>query len=566
VRVAAAAKRRHPRRLDCSACTLVTAAVLFSACAPQADPISPGPALRPRSGGSGGETPGGGSSPSSEGGGGGGTGAGPTGGGASGGAPGGSSPRGGGAADAGTSIDSPASSGAGGSGNPGAQPPGTQPPGAPNPLPLVVTDHFQNRGWFGDGSITMFFKTGATLIKEAPSVTGPCANRPAGAKGKCLQITYTPPAGLAAPAKGAFVGVYFLPTLRASHPEANAKVGDPNWGIEPGVPVAPGAKRLTFYGAADQPTRVAFRGGTDKDNIYLPEAVEILEPKWTQYSISLAGGDTGGALLGGFAWTIKDTTKPATFYIDGIVWDGEGPTPPKAPPGKMDGKREVVVINNCKQPVWVAISSQQPVPEGGGFRLDAGQTRTLAFPSTGLWSGRIWGRTGCTFDASGMGRCDTGDCGGRLGCAGIGGKTPATLAEITWSAGPPNPDFYDLSLVDGYNLPMAMAPLPGSHGKNPAAYDCLTPSCVTDLNATCPGELQVRNGGGQVVGCLSACEKFGTEQFCCRGAHDQPETCPPFSFSKTFKAACPTAYSYAYDDATSTFTCKGEDYAVWFCP
>ena len=38
----------------------------------------------------------------------------------------------------------------------------------------------------------------------------------------------------------------------------------------------------------------------------------------------LAGGDTGGQLLGGFAWTIKDTGKPATFYVDGIVWDGEG--------------------------------------------------------------------------------------------------------------------------------------------------------------------------------------------------------------------------------------------------
>ncbi|KAG5123886.1 hypothetical protein JHK82_030623 [Glycine max] len=33
-----------------------------------------------------------------------------------------------------------------------------------------------------------------------------------------------------------------------------------------------------------------------------------------------------------------------------------------------------------------------------------------------------------------------------------------------------------------------------------------------------------------------------------------------------FKAACPRSYSYAYDDATSTFTCSGVDYTVTFCP
>jgi hypothetical protein len=234
--------------------------------------------------------------------------------------------------------------------------------------------------------------------------------------------------------------------------------------------------------------------------------------------------------------------------------------------GNKDGARQLMVINKCQQPIWVGIGSQQPVPEGGGFRLDAGQTRTLTFPG-GKWSGRLWGRTGCTFDGAGIGRCETGDCGGRLGCGVVGGKTPATLAEITWSGTPMEPDFYDLSLVDGYNLPMAMAPLRGTHGRNPGgALDCLTPTCVADLNQTCPAPLRVMNGAGQVVGCMSACEKFNTDEFCCRGAHNRPETCPPFEHSKVFKAACPTSYSYAYDDATSTFTCKGEDYAVWFCP
>ena len=34
-----------------------------------------------------------------------------------------------------------------------------------------------------------------------------------------------------------------------------------------------------------------------------------------------------------------------------------------------------------------------------------------------------------------------------------------------------------------------------------------------------------------------------------------------------FKTACPTAYSYSKDDATSTFSCKtGTDYNFIFCP
>ncbi len=449
----------------------------------------------------------------------------------------------------------------------GVDAPGAPPAGQPVSLPIVVTDNFTNRGWFGDGSISRYFQAGSMLIKEAPSTSGPCAARPAGARGACLEFTYTPPPGFTPPATGAFLGVFMLPTLRMAHPEAvpPARAGEPNWGLEPGVPVAAGARRVSFYAASTQnDLRVSFRAGLDKDSVVLPEHTEVLGGAWQPISMSLAGADTGGHLLGGFAWTIKDTGRPATFYVDGIVWDGEGMDPPPAPMGTKDGVRQMVVINRCPQTVWVAIGSQQAVPEGGGFQLDAGQTRTLTFPG-GMWSGRLWGRTGCAF-AGATGRCATGDCGGRLGCGPVGGKTPATLAEITFSGSAGNPDFYDISLVDGYNLPMAMGPLPGSFQRSPgAAYDCLTPTCVSDLNASCPPELRIVEGG-QVVGCVSACEKLQTDELCCKGAHGTPETCGPSSFSRTFKAACPTAYSYAYDDPTSTFVCRGEDYAVWFCP
>ena len=45
----------------------------------------------------------------------------------------------------------------------------------------------------------------------------------------------------------------------------------------------------------------------------------------------------------------------------------------------------------------------------------------------------------------------------------------------------------------------------------------------------------------------------------------------PETFAKPFKTACPTAYSFPYDDPTSTYTCQaataqGVGYQITFCP
>jgi hypothetical protein len=121
--------------------------------------------------------------------------------------------------------------------------------------------------------------------------------------------------------------------------------------------------------------------------------------------------------------------------------------------------------------------------------------------------------------------------------------------------------------VDGYNVPMLVAPAAAANGSS-----CEATGCPADLNASCPPELRVVAGAGAMatVACQSACEAFGTAEYCCSGAHGTPATCPPTAYSRFFKAACPLAYSYAYDDATSTFTCAGArdggGYDVVFCP
>lgn len=104
-------------------------------------------------------------------------------------------------------------------------------------------------------------------------------------------------------------------------------------------------------------------------------------------------------------------------------------------------------------------------------------------------------------------------------------------------------------------------------------YDCASAGCHSDLNAKCPSELAVKNSAGHTVACKSACLRFNTDEYCCRGAYGTPGTCKasrwPVDYPAIFKRACPDAYSYAYDDSSSTYTCKGNpdaSYEIVFCP
>ncbi|XP_019167477.1 PREDICTED: thaumatin-like protein [Ipomoea nil] len=217
----------------------------------------------------------------------------------------------------------------------------------------------------------------------------------------------------------------------------------------------------------------------------------------------------------------------------------------------------MTLYNKCRHPVWPGIQpgAGKPVLARGGFKLPPNKAYTLRLPAG--WSGRVWGRHGCSFDAAGRGKCATGDCGGALFCNGIGGTPPATLAEITLGN---DQDFYDVSLVDGYNLAISITPFRGT-GK------CSYAGCVSDLNTICPVGLQVRSHDNRsVVACKSACSAFNSPRYCCTGSFGSPNSCKPTAYSRIFKTACPKAYSYAYDDPTSIATCTRGSYLVTFCP
>ncbi|KAJ6935124.1 LOW QUALITY PROTEIN: hypothetical protein NC652_010201 [Populus alba x Populus x berolinensis] len=225
---------------------------------------------------------------------------------------------------------------------------------------------------------------------------------------------------------------------------------------------------------------------------------------------------------------------------------------------KMEENRVVsttfTITNKCNYTVWPGIFSNpgSAALSTTGFSLEKNESKTLTAPDS--WRGRFWGRTYCTEDSSGNFSCISGDCGsGKLECSGNGGAPPVTLAEFgIGSFG--GVDFFDVSLVDGFNLPLLVVP---------SRQNCTSSECVVDLNESCPSELKFPTSTeGKTVGCMSACQVTGLSMFCCNGT----AACKASLYSQFFKNACPQAYSYATDDVSSTFTCASTDYQVTFCP
>nr|XP_022916764.1 thaumatin-like protein 1b [Onthophagus taurus] len=214
------------------------------------------------------------------------------------------------------------------------------------------------------------------------------------------------------------------------------------------------------------------------------------------------------------------------------------------------------IINYHGGPINVGIqgNSGKAHLAGGGFTLNQGASRFVDAPND--WAGRFWARTWCVNGN----HCETGDCGNIIECNGNGGAPPATLVEINLRAHA-GQDFYDISLVDGFNSKALIRPVNGNG-------QCPTLQCKSDLNSNCPNELRL-NYNGQTIGCKSACLLRNEPQYCCTGEFG-PDRCNPNNWpeninsAKYFKANCPQAYSYAYDDRSSLFTCVADTYEVEF--
>ena len=219
---------------------------------------------------------------------------------------------------------------------------------------------------------------------------------------------------------------------------------------------------------------------------------------------------------------------------------------------------KVTFTNKCSYTVWPATLTNNKMPQLSttGFELASGASNSLNLTSP--WSGRFWARTGCS-NKNGNFSCTTADCGsGQVACNGESETPPATLVEITLASNN-GQDFYDVSTVDGFNVPVSVAPQGGSG-------PCKPSSCTNNINAVCPSALQVKGSDGSVIACKSACLAFNQPQYCCTGAYSS--SCPPTNYSQFFKQQCPNADNFPDDSTTaSTFTCSDSpDYAITFCP
>ena len=255
------------------------------------------------------------------------------------------------------------------------------------------------------------------------------------------------------------------------------------------------------------------------------------------------------------------------------------------------------------------------------------------------WQGRVWGRTNCSFNEDGTrsangqpAACGTGDCFGVLNCVTTvcitgslecchacamksktnkkQGATPVTLFEIALKAGSDNTQsFYDISLVDGYNLPMGIQYIGGGEGLDlpPNLTNCACVASVNqpvaasdmagnssfpvprtdvppgDLSRWCPWDHQLdpptKPGDGvypypdddikrpDFSPCLSECAKTNSEEACCAGKYNDPKVCKPGMYATQAKVVCPDAYSFAFDDQQSTFIVpSGGGWEIAFCP
>ncbi|KAJ6591233.1 thaumatin-like protein [Mycena vulgaris] len=235
-------------------------------------------------------------------------------------------------------------------------------------------------------------------------------------------------------------------------------------------------------------------------------------------------------------------------------------------------QRTMTVYNACPFTIWPALftSAGGRPAQATGWQAASFTPVTFSVPSN--WNGRIWARRDCNFAANGGGAnaCLDGGCNGGLLCDPVTGTgvPPATLAEFNLGAG--GTDFYDVSLVDGYNLPMRIDNNVG----------CGIPSCPVDLGPNCPSLLKGPfDSTGFPVGCKSACTvdalngNAANSPNCCSGSHNTAATCPPSGVTdySYFKGNCPNAYAYAFDESSGTalWTCpssRNAVYTVTFCP
>ncbi|KAK2426968.1 pathogenesis-related thaumatin protein 3.5 [Trifolium repens] len=136
----------------------------------------------------------------------------------------------------------------------------------------------------------------------------------------------------------------------------------------------------------------------------------------------------------------------------------------------------MTIANRCSIKVYPGILhvAGTSVPFTTGFSLQPGESKVLTMSDS--WWGKLWGRTYCSTDSKGMFTCLTGECASStMECDGRDSTSPVTFAEFNLNTNSNGFDYFGVSVVNGYNLPMMVQPQVGG-----GCGDCLMTSYATD--------------------------------------------------------------------------------------
>ncbi|HEU5074591.1 MAG TPA: thaumatin family protein [Polyangiaceae bacterium] len=237
-------------------------------------------------------------------------------------------------------------------------------------------------------------------------------------------------------------------------------------------------------------------------------------------SVSTSASATGAAgSSGGNAGETGETSRGSTSGTNASSsTTGSVTVPPVDCRSDGDGLTTLVFVNRCAAAVLVRGSdiSDVSVTPGGFVCVDIGSA------TQELSSKRYWGFTGDD-----------------------PGAEHHTLAEFTFNTDFNDFDWYNISHVDAFNLPMQIVPV-----ERP---DCDTLTCAEDLLLGCPDVGRFENEDEELVACVSP-------------DRDSGESPVAIYFE-----SCDDAYAWSGDDQNGddpspVRACAGEDWDIVFCP
>jgi len=240
-------------------------------------------------------------------------------------------------------------------------------------------------------------------------------------------------------------------------------------------------------------------------------------------SNNAAGGGKSGAVANmGGTTSSGGTANVAGTKNSGGATSAAGATSPMTGTPDCahdgDGRTTLVFVNGCAASVEFRGSDI----EGGKLEPGAASCVDIGSAVEALSAKRYWGFRGED-----------------------PGAEHHSLAEVTFNTDFNDFDWYNISYVDAFNLPLEITPL--------ARPKCKTLSCPSDLLPGCPSVGRFEDSQGDLVACVS------------------PDRNNAMSAVALYFEACDDAYAWSGDDQkgddpSPVRACAGEDWQISFCP